>query len=55
MIRTQDRAWLSSSIAEECTRSSCPEMTAGPHYTYLWTDSRGSNPVSVSPLRRADG
>ena len=23
-------------------------MTAGPHYTYLWTDSHGSNPVSMS-------
>lgn len=22
-------------------------MTAGPHYTYLWTDSHGSNPVEV--------
>lgn len=34
-------------IADECTSSRCPEMTAGPHYTYLWTDSHGSNPVEV--------
>ena len=39
--------FLSFSIADECTSSTCPEMTAGPHYTYLWTDSRGSDPISV--------
>ena len=39
--------FLSFSIADECTSSTCPEMTAGPHYTYLWTDSRGSGPISV--------
>ena len=48
MIRTKLPIYFIFRIADECTRSSCPEMTAGPHYTYLWTDARGGNPVSVS-------
>ena len=47
MIRSKNSISVISRIAEECTRSSSPEMTAGPHYTYLWTDSRGRKPVSV--------
>ena len=38
---------LTCRIADECTSKNCPEMTAGPHYTYLWTDSKGSTPVNV--------
>lgn len=39
---------LTSSISDECTSTTCPEMTAGPHYTYLWTDAHGSNPINVA-------
>ena len=34
-------------ISDECTSQSCPEMTAGPHYAYLWTDFKGSSPIEV--------
>ena len=40
-------SFLTRRIADECTNKTCPEMTAGPHYTYLWTDSKGSTPVNV--------
>lgn len=53
MIRWENCVSFISRIAEECTRSSCPEMTAGPHYTYLWTDGRSSNPVSVRLASRS--
>lgn len=46
--------FLTCRIADECTSKNCPEMTAGPHYTYLWTDSKGSTPVSVRMGRGVD-
>lgn len=30
-----------------CTDESCPEMTAGRNYSYVWTDFNGSNPTPV--------
>ena len=44
----QEITLLYDSISDECTSATCPEMTAGPHYTYLWTDAHGSNPVNMS-------
>ncbi|KAK8822690.1 hypothetical protein WA556_001584 [Blastocystis sp. ATCC 50177/Nand II] len=38
---------LFESINDSCTPSSCPEMTAGPHYTYLWTDAMHPTPISI--------
>lgn len=35
------------SVSDVCTAKECPEMTAGPHYTYLWTDFHGSDPIPV--------
>lgn len=34
-------------MSRVCDVCQCPEMTAGPHYTYFWTDLNGSNPVPV--------
>ena len=42
-----DTCIFDCSISDECTSQTCPEMTAGPHYTYLWTDSKGSSPIEV--------
>ena len=39
---------MTRSINDSCTPSSCPEMTAGPHYTYLWTDAMHPTPISVA-------
>ncbi|KNB46478.1 kinase activator [Blastocystis sp. subtype 4] len=35
-------------MSRVCDVCQCPEMTAGPHYTYFWTDLNGSNPVPMS-------
>lgn len=34
-------------VSDMCTDETCPEMTAGPHYSYVWTDFNGSNPTAV--------
>lgn len=34
-------------ISDSCNPQTCPEMTAGPHYTYLWTDENHHNSISV--------
>ena len=47
-------SFLTRRIADECTNKTCPEMTAGPHYTYLWTDSKGSTPVNVRLITLID-
>ena len=39
-------------VSDMCTKESCPEMSAGPHYSYYWTDFNGSNPV---PVEASDG
>ncbi|KAF0698758.1 Aste57867_10616 [Aphanomyces stellatus] len=46
---------LYGTISELCTGATCPEMGAGPCYTYLWADEQGapvacSAPVYVSNL-----
>ena len=33
-------ASLYSLIKDECTAKNCPEMKAGPHFTYAWQDSK---------------
>jgi MOB kinase activator 1 len=38
---------LYGTLAEYCTDTSCPSMTAGPKYKYLWTDGR-SKPADLS-------
>ena len=35
------------SVVDVCTPEACPEMAAGPHYSYYWTDFNGSSPVQV--------
>ena len=35
------------SVIDVCTPEACPEMAAGPHYSYYWTDFNGSSPVQV--------
>ena len=42
------RVSLSCRVSDFCNPRTCPEMTAGPHYTYLWTDQYTREPVSVS-------
>ena len=44
------RSCLTRRISDHCTPQTCPEMTAGPHYTYLWTDEMHRDPISVSLL-----
>ncbi|RHY31308.1 hypothetical protein DYB32_003606 [Aphanomyces invadans] len=39
---------LYGTISELCTATTCPEMTAGPCYTYLWADDHGGSPVACS-------
>ncbi|KAM7459158.1 hypothetical protein BLSTO_00062 [Blastocystis sp. subtype 1] len=39
---------LYDSVSDMCTKESCPEMSAGPHYSYYWTDFNGSNPVPMT-------
>jgi MOB kinase activator 1 len=39
---------LYGTITEFCTQKSCPLMTAGAGYKYLWSDDATSKPVSVS-------
>ena len=41
------RSILIRSVADMCTEETCPEMSAGAHYSYYWTDFNGSNPVPV--------
>ena len=48
MTRSSLIFFLTFSISDNCTIDTCPEMTAGPHYTYLWTDDRKQDPISVS-------
>ncbi|KAK8791868.1 hypothetical protein WA158_005245 [Blastocystis sp. Blastoise] len=36
------------SISSVCTLTSCPEMTAGPHFTYLWTDKNLKTSIRTS-------
>ncbi|CBK25379.2 uncharacterized protein [Blastocystis hominis] len=38
----------SFSVVDVCTPEACPEMAAGPHYSYYWTDFNGSSPVQMS-------
>eukprot|EP01117_Protostelium_nocturnum_P015994 TRINITY_DN624_c0_g1_i1.p1 TRINITY_DN624_c0_g1~~TRINITY_DN624_c0_g1_i1.p1 ORF type:complete len:228 (+),score=79.80 TRINITY_DN624_c0_g1_i1:162-845(+) len=47
---------LYGSIAEFCTMQTCPVMTAGSKYEYLWQDERkkGSKPMKVSAPEYAD-
>lgn len=40
----------SFSVVDVCTPEACPEMAAGPHYSYYWTDFNGSSPVQVVSL-----
>lgn len=35
-------------VVDVCTPEACPEMAAGPHYSYYWTDFNGSSPVQVA-------
>lgn len=35
-------------IVDVCTPEVCPEMAAGSHYSYYWTDFNGSDPVPVA-------
>jgi hypothetical protein len=30
-----------------CTETSCPRMTAGSNYVYLWADDTGSDPQEI--------
>ncbi|OQR97112.1 hypothetical protein THRCLA_07094 [Thraustotheca clavata] len=39
---------LYGTISELCTTTSCPQMSAGPCYTYLWADESGANPLACS-------
>ena len=39
---------LYDSIVDVCTPEVCPEMAAGSHYSYYWTDFNGSDPVPMS-------
>jgi MOB kinase activator 1 len=34
-------------IEDKCTSKSCPEMTAGPKYSYLWADDKQTDPISL--------
>ncbi|KAK8799344.1 hypothetical protein WA171_006089 [Blastocystis sp. BT1] len=38
---------LWESISDFCNPYTCPEMAAGPHYTYLWTDEHQRDPISM--------
>eukprot|EP01113_Clastostelium_recurvatum_P036354 TRINITY_DN5166_c2_g1_i1.p1 TRINITY_DN5166_c2_g1~~TRINITY_DN5166_c2_g1_i1.p1 ORF type:complete len:311 (+),score=64.98 TRINITY_DN5166_c2_g1_i1:256-1188(+) len=37
-----------STILQSCTAASCPQMSAGPVYTFLWSPSRRVKPAVVS-------
>mgnify|MGYP001033000515 FL=1 len=37
-------------ISDFCNPYTCPEMAAGPHYTYLWTDEHQRDPISVQTM-----
>lgn len=37
-------------VSDMCTDETCPEMTAGHHYSYVWTDFSGGNPTPVRLL-----
>ncbi|RHY15679.1 hypothetical protein DYB30_002780 [Aphanomyces astaci] len=39
---------LYGTISELCTPATCPEMSAGPCYTYLWADDNGGTPAPCS-------
>ena len=47
MTRWFEVYFLMHRVSDMCTKESCPEMSAGPHYSYYWTDFNGSNPVPV--------
>lgn len=47
MTRWYEVYFLMHRVSDMCTKESCPEMSAGPHYSYYWTDFNGSNPVPV--------
>ncbi|KAK8808863.1 hypothetical protein WA538_002232 [Blastocystis sp. DL] len=44
---TEECQLLWESVSDFCNPRTCPEMTAGPHYTYLWTDQYTREPVSM--------
>eukprot|EP01086_Lenisia_limosa_P014589 TRINITY_DN45463_c0_g1_i1.p1 TRINITY_DN45463_c0_g1~~TRINITY_DN45463_c0_g1_i1.p1 ORF type:complete len:213 (+),score=21.62 TRINITY_DN45463_c0_g1_i1:48-686(+) len=39
---------LYASVVEYCTEMSCPLMSAGPNYEYLWADSKTKKPSKLS-------
>jgi MOB kinase activator 1 len=45
---------LYGSITEFCTPKTCPVMSAGPKYEYLWADDKIKKPISVSAPEYAD-
>lgn len=36
------------SVSDSCSPSTCPEMSAGPHFTFLWTDDTTQTPLRCS-------
>ena len=47
--------WVVCSFPSVSSVCKCPEMTAGPHYTYFWTDFNGSSPTPVGMAMLLDG
>jgi len=45
---------LYGSITEFCTPTSCPVMSAGPKYEYLWADEKNPKPIKCSAPEYVD-
>jgi len=46
---------LYGTVSEFCTKTSCPTMSAGPNYEYLWADGvKVKNPINVSAPEYVD-